>query len=82
MAEYFDHMHVTAFSSPREPQWRWRISDSGGQVIEESPDSFASISAAVAAGTKRLVSLNIVETTTAMPLRPWGGRHGRRSIHV
>jgi hypothetical protein len=51
-------MYVTAFSTPRYPQWRWRITDGDGAVIEESQRSFDTISAAVAVGTERMVSMN------------------------
>ena len=29
-------MNVLAFSSPRHPDWRWRIVDYGGVTIEEN----------------------------------------------
>jgi hypothetical protein len=70
-------MHVTAFSSPGDPEWRWRITDSAGEVIEESGNGFASISAAVAVGKQRLKSLNIVDRAPP-PLRPWGRRSQRK----
>jgi hypothetical protein len=71
-------VHVTAFSSPRDPDWRWRITDSAGAVIEESRNRFPTISAAVAAGRERLVGLNISDHTLP-PQRPWGIRGGRGS---
>lgn len=80
-AQYVCHMYVTAFSSPRRPEWRWRITDGAGQIIEESRRGFGSIAAAVAAGTGRLVSLNIVDHTPAPP-RPWRVRTDRNGQHV
>lgn len=68
-------MHVTAFSTPRHPQWRWRITDSNGAVIEESQRGFDTISAAVAAGTERMVSMNNPTHKLAPAPRPWGTRH-------
>ncbi|HEU4369617.1 MAG TPA: hypothetical protein VFV05_15465 [Methylomirabilota bacterium] len=47
-------MNVLAFSSPRTPDWRWRIVDAGGETLEESSTSFATIAEAMAAGTERL----------------------------
>lgn len=68
-------MQVTAISNPRHPLWRWRITDYAGELIEESRDDFATISAAVAAGTKRMVSMNVVDRSdSARP--PWTVRHG------
>jgi hypothetical protein len=52
-------MQVVAFSSPSNPEWRWRIVDYSGVIVEESRDRFATISAAVAAGTARLVRMNV-----------------------
>jgi len=54
-------MQVTAFSTPAVPDWRWRIVNYAGEILEESHDSFSTIAAAVASGTERLVSLNIVD---------------------
>jgi len=70
-------MQVTAISSPRYPEWRWRISDYAGETVEESHVGFASIAAAVAAGTQRLVSLNVVDRSDSAA-RPWPVRAGRR----
>jgi hypothetical protein len=74
-------MYVTAFSSPAHRGWRWRITDSNGAVIEESRARFATISAAVATGTARLVHMNVQDPPMA-PQRPWGGRHYLRRARV
>lgn len=68
-------MQVTAISNPRHPLWRWRITDYAGELIEESRDDFPTISAAVAAGTTRMVKMNIVDRSDAA-LPPWTTRHG------
>jgi len=47
-------MNVLAFSSPRHPDWRWRIVDYGGVTIEESSLSYPTIAEAVAAGSAQL----------------------------
>ena len=62
-------MYVTAFSTPAEPDWRWRIVNYAGEVIEESHERFPTISAAVARGTERLVKLDIVDRSA--PARNW-----------
>ncbi|HJZ77003.1 MAG TPA: hypothetical protein VKE51_34970 [Vicinamibacterales bacterium] len=54
-------MHVVAISSPRNPEWRWRIMNYGGEVVEESQAGFPSIAAAVAAGKERLMSMEAVD---------------------
>ena len=64
-------MQVLAFTSPRHPDWHWRIVNYAGEIIEESHQAFATIAAAVAEGTKRLETLNIVDTSVAT--------YGRRS---
>lgn len=64
-------MQVVAFSTPQYPDWRWRIVNYAGEIIEESPGTFPTIAAAVAQGAKRLVQLNIVDTSVAT--------YGRRS---
>jgi hypothetical protein len=51
-------MQVTAISTPRQPNWRWRITEDTGELIEESRDDFATVAAAVAAGTKRMLGLH------------------------
>lgn len=62
-------MQVTAFSTPSRPDWRWRIVNYAGEIIEESREGFPTIAAAVARGTKRLVQLNIVDRSA--PARHW-----------
>ena len=59
-------MQVTAFSNPACPEWRWRIVNYAGEIVEESRELFPTISAAVASGTKRLVQMNIVDRS-ALP---------------
>jgi hypothetical protein len=54
-------MQVVAISSPRNPEWHWRIMNYGGEVIEESQAGFPSIAAAVAAGKERLMSMDAVD---------------------
>jgi len=62
-------MQVTAISSPRYPEWRWRISDYAGETVEESHVGFPSIAAAV--------SLDVVDRSDSAA-RPWPVRAGRR----
>jgi hypothetical protein len=58
-------MQVTAFSTAARPEWRWRICDYGGGIIEESHDHFPTIAAAVAQGAKRLAHMNAVDRARA-----------------
>jgi hypothetical protein len=51
-------MQVIAFSTPRYPDWRWRIVNYSGETVEESSASFPSIATAVAEGTERLRTLS------------------------
>ena len=52
-------MQVTAFSAPARPEWRGRICDYAGEMLEESSTSFPTIAAAVAQGTVRLMQMNL-----------------------
>ena len=54
-------MQVVAISSPRNPEWRWRILNYGGEIVEESQAGFPNIAAAVAAGKERLMSMDAVD---------------------
>jgi hypothetical protein len=56
-------MQVLAFATPSRPDWRWRIVDYAGAVIEESSDSYPTIAAAVARGADRLAELNIQDVS-------------------
>jgi len=58
-------MQVTAFSTAARPEWRWRICDYGGEIIEESHDHFPTIAAAVAPGAERLAHMNAVDRARA-----------------
>ena len=62
-------MQVTAFSTPKKPDWRWRIVNYAGDVVEESHTTFPTISAAVAKGTERLIAMNVVDHSE--PTRHW-----------
>lgn len=60
-------MQVAAFSSPNQPDWRWRIVDYAGAVIEESRLSFRTIALAIEEGRRRLRELD-VDHSTPRPL--------------
>lgn len=68
-------MQVAAFAKPHDRGWRWRIVNYAGDVIEESSDTFVSIATAVAKGSARLTTLNVVDRSE--PSRPW-----RRTGHL
>jgi hypothetical protein len=60
-------MQVTAFSTPTRPEWRWRICDYGGEIIEESYDRFLTIAAAVAQGAQRLAHMDALDRVRRTP---------------
>lgn len=60
-------MQVTAFSTPGQPDWRWRIVNYAGEAIEESRGTFRTISAAVAEGTRRMGEMNLVDRSVRPP---------------
>ncbi len=60
-------MQVTAFSTPRQPDWRWRIVNYAGETIEESRRTFPTIALAVEDGKRRLKGMGADESTPAVP---------------
>jgi hypothetical protein len=60
-------VQVAAFSTPAGPGWRWRIVNYAGEMVEESRESFPTITAAVSHGTKRLLQMNVVDNSVARP---------------
>jgi hypothetical protein len=52
-----------AFSTPARPDWRWRIVNNAGEVIEESKNTFGTIATAVADGNRRLEAMNLTDRT-------------------
>ena len=58
-------MQVTAFSTPASPEWRWRICDYAGAMVEESHGGFPTIAAAVATGIERLGQMNLDQAKDA-----------------
>ena len=68
-------MNVVAFSTPLHPTWRWRIINYAGEIVEESETSFPSIGSAVAAGAKRLQTMNAIDRSTRpAPYSRYGSR--------
>jgi hypothetical protein len=67
-------VNVFAFSTPRTPDWRWRIVDEGGETLEESSTSFSTIAQAMVAGTERL-QLRMDRDRPPPPRAPWHRRH-------
>ncbi len=62
-------MQVTAFSTPDQPSWRWRISKYSGEVVEESRDVFLTIAVALDAGRTRLGEMDAADEPER---RGWG----------
>ena len=70
-------MQVAAFAKSDDSRWRWRIVNNAGDVVEESSETFPTITSAVANGTERLIALNVVDRSE--PSRLWRrGSHTRR----
>lgn len=63
-------MQVIAFATPRSPEWRWRIVNDAGEMVEESFREFATIAEAVAAGGQRLREIDVVDVSTRV--NPYG----------
>jgi hypothetical protein len=54
-------MQVVAFSTPAHPDWRWRIVNYDGAMVEESYETFPSIATALSDGAQRLNKLDAVD---------------------
>ena len=54
-------MNVTAFNTPGNSFWRWRIVNYAGETIAESDERFPTIGAAVRQGAKKMTAMNIVD---------------------
>jgi hypothetical protein len=67
-------MQVTAFNTPPDPSWRWRIVNYAGEVIAESEQRFGSIHAALAQGKEQLATMNVDQSQAVKPLN-WRARH-------
>ena len=73
-------MQVTAFSTPAQPHWRWRISKYSGEVVEESRDVFRTIAVALDAGRTRLAEMDVTaepESHSWGRVPSWGRRAAR-----
>jgi hypothetical protein len=70
-------MHVTAFCSPLNPDWRWRIVSYDGEMVAESHQTFPTIAAAVASGTQRLIEMDVGTRAELERTYRWNSRRGR-----
>ena len=70
-------MQVTAFNTPSDSAWRWRIVNLAGEMIAESTEGFASIAAAVAKGQERVAAMTLVDRSVPASKR-FPPRHHRR----
>ena len=69
-------MQVVAFCTPAQPEWRWRIVNYSGEMVEESYETFLSIAAAVTDGTRRMDEL------TVRDLAERSGTHTRSTSYL
>jgi hypothetical protein len=71
-------MQVAAVSIPGIPGWHWRVVNYAGDMIEESRETFPTISIAVAQGKKRHAEMDIVDRSTpTAAYRPSSHLRGR-----
>ena len=64
-------MQVVAFCTPARPEWRWRIVNYSGEMVEESYKTFLSIAAAVTALAEGGVSAEDVDSLLqGLSIRP------------
>jgi hypothetical protein len=62
-------MQVMAFNTPARPEWRWRISNYAGEMIDESRDRFPTIAAAVEEGVRVLAKMDVVDRSDLVRAR-------------
>ena len=70
-------MQITAFNTPQDASWRWRIVNYAGDVVAESSQGFASIHHALVHGKERLATMDADQVHAVKPLS-WRIRHPRR----
>jgi len=72
-------VQVVAFATPASPDWRWRIVNYAGEMVEESYGAFPNIARAVAAGAQRLREMNGVvdESVRVNPYKSTSHLRGR-----
>ena len=66
-------MQITAFNTPQDPAWRWRIVNYAGEVIAESNQGFASIHHALVRGKERLATMDADQVPAVKPMS-WRAR--------
>jgi hypothetical protein len=54
-------VQVSAVLTPGQPDWRWRIINNAGEIVEESHEGFPSMAVVIAEGKKRLEAMNAVD---------------------
>lgn len=62
-------MQVIAFATPMRRDWRWRIVNYAGEMVEESFHGFPSIAEAVAVGARRLREMDAADVSR--PVNPY-----------
>jgi len=70
-------MPVTAFSTPGNPSWRWRIVNYAGETVASRTKGFRPFAAALAQGTRRLIEMNVVDRSAPVRLRSTSYLKGR-----
>lgn len=55
-------MQVVAIRTPMRPDWRWRIVNYSGEMVEESHATFPTIAVAVTEGAARLQEILLLDT--------------------
>ncbi len=71
-------MDVVAISTVSCPEWRWRIVNYAGEMLEESHETFPSIASALAEGIVQLRRRNDEDTSTPPPRYPRSTSYARR----
>lgn len=60
-------MQVAAVSIPGTPGWHWRVVNYAGEMVEESRETYPTISIAVVHGKKRQAEMDVVDRSAPTP---------------
>jgi hypothetical protein len=66
-------VQVSAVLTPGQPDWRWRIINNAGEIVEESHEGFPSMAVAIAKGAERLEAMNTVDRSARPVWTRWTG---------
>jgi hypothetical protein len=71
-------MQVTAVATLGQSDWRWRIVNNAGEIVEEPREGFPDMAVAISEGKKRLEGMNSVDRSKRPFITTRGYRNAAR----